>query len=701
MWRRTIAHGMLRSSTLVVLASTCTVLARSVLAQHVQAGHVVVEADQAIVYSDNFRTTARVSYPGDPPPLSGWPLIVLVPGLGSSHVSFAPEADAMADEGYLVVTYDVRGQASTKALNPGRGSRLWTLDEWIDLAEIIEWASERWPDTVDKSRIGVVGDSQGGIHAWAAAAYSGKLLPNNPRRTRAFPTISAVVPRIMAPQTIDVLVPDGTSFHELLGSWLADPKEEIIRFDATWRQTVEGYFDRDDPAGLRNWLRADPGRDFVQELATSTVPVLSVMSWLDEFLTPDRAIAALGTLPPTTPRRLLVSTGFHSTPLNTYQFILRQRMAMRWFETYLQRRHVGPDGGPPVITAAIPGDPVQYSLVQSIWRLREDSEYPAKDTEVLRLDLDAALKLRTANEDVFVGRRRITNVVNGSYDWRDFARDRTKLATVATALPVDKLEFVGAPLAVDLELAGDGTVTLPLTPTHADFQVGIRLFAQLPNGSRQLIATGGRAFQNASLATADYRIAFGCSTAVVAAGAQLVLEISNQVFQRPGDTDRFRLQPSFSAFAFDIDFPVFRKTCLELPIRAMPRVDLGTGIFDMEIDKPLPAEMFLQTSNARGGLPYLILLSLSEPSYSPIPGGRGFWFTRDAFTDFAFQFVTSPIFAGFVGVTDAFGVARPVLHLEQVPKLPNELRGLDMRVLPVLIPGPVVEAGATVSIRFQ
>lgn len=688
----------MKQSSLAVLGAC---LAGLILARSGPAQHVVVEGEIAVTHGDAYRTTARVSYPGGPPPLQGWPLVVVVPGLGSSHLSFAPEADAIAGAGYFVVTYDVRGQASAKALNPGRGSRLWALDEWIDLAEVIEWATQSWPDAVDSTRIGVVGDSQGGVHAWAAAAYSGKVLPSNPRRSTPFPVIRAVIPRIMAPQTVDVLVPHGTGFHELFGSWLDDAKEEIVRFDPEFRRRASEFFENDDPAGLAAWMKAEAGRDFVGELATSRVPVLCMMTWLDEFLSPDLAIAALDMLPKETPRRLFVSTGFHSTPLNTYQVILRQRLGLRWLNWFLRDDNKVGDGGPPVITAAIPGDPLQYSLVQSIWRLREDGRYPSLDAQALRFDLDAFLRLRSANEDVFVGQRRLVNALNVDYDWRDFARDRSQMGRVAAALPRDKLDFVGPVLPGGIELVGDGVLYLRLKPSRPDFQLGVRLFSQLSDGSRQVLAVGGQTWRNASVASAVYRIPLGCSTAVLPVGSRLVLEVSNQVVQRPGTEDRFRLQPLMQSFHVDLDFDATRTARLELPLRGSPRPDLGTGIFDIEVDRPLAADMFLQSSVSRAGVPYLVLLSLTPPTYNAVSGGRDFWFARDNFTDFAFQFAASPLFPGFVGLTDASGVARPSLRFDRLQQLPPELRGLDMWALPILLPGPVIEAGASVVVRFR
>lgn len=654
-----------------------------------------VESGQVHTYSDRFRTTARVSYPVNGANL---PLLVLIPGLGSSHVTYGAESDSFAEEGYFVVTYDVRGQASTKALNPGRGSRLWSLREWEDLAEILDWVSFRWGERIDESRIGIFGDSQGGVHAWAAAAFSEKPLPGS-LRLQPFPRISAVVPRIMAPQTTDVLVPGGNSFHERFGAWVADDSERIVRFEPSFRTKAVDFLDRGDAAGLAAWLRSIPGREFSALLRQTKVPIFCQLSWLDEFLHPDLAVRALETLPLQTPRRLLVSTGFHGTPLNTYQYIMRQRATLAWFDHYVKNQQTTPDGGPPVITAALPGDPAQYQLLQSVWRLRDDASLPAADTKRMRWDLDVFGRLRTPTQDVFAGRRTIAQKVMSTYTWRDFARERDRPLDVAKALPLDRFEFESPPLTEDLEISGAGEVVLRVTSSASPFQVGVRLFAKLPSGARQLIASGGQTFTGTE--TADRRISLGSSGAVVAAPSKLVLEVSNQVMQLPGAADRFRLQPLFKPFTLGLDIPAGRVARLELSVRDEPRVDLGTGIFDIDIANPKEARMFVQTSQKRANTLYFLLLSLSRPQEAPVPGGRTFWFRRDSFTDFVFQFATTPAFQSFVGLTDAGGVARPILKLGELQSIPPVLRGSELFACPILVPGDVIEAGATLRIRFR
>ena len=163
-----------------------------------QGGFAIASAiDQAVTYSDAYRTRADVRWPTTAPGPCGWPMLVLVHGWpANKNGQVAVVAAEYAARGYVTVAYDVRGQGSAIALNPGRGTTLMALAEWIDLFEVMEWAEQQWPTLIDFQRIGVTGISQGGAHSWAAAAWSGRTPPPNSRRSAPFPVVRAVAPKI-------------------------------------------------------------------------------------------------------------------------------------------------------------------------------------------------------------------------------------------------------------------------------------------------------------------------------------------------------------------------------------------------------------------------------------------------------------------------------------------------------------------------
>ncbi len=80
--------------------------------------------DRLVTYSDGFKTRADYRYPSANPGSCGWPMLVLVHGFPGtkSGGGLISNAISFAKLGFFVVTYDVRGQGSSIALNPGKGT---------------------------------------------------------------------------------------------------------------------------------------------------------------------------------------------------------------------------------------------------------------------------------------------------------------------------------------------------------------------------------------------------------------------------------------------------------------------------------------------------------------------------------------------------------------------------------------------------
>ena len=204
-------------SLAVTIALACTELAAQCSDPPAPASGfaITTTTNQLLTYTDGYRTRADVYRPTAAPGPCGWPLLIAVHGLPSNKQAAAARAADFAQRGYLVVAYDVRGQGSGVALNPGKGSGIMSLKEWIDMFEVIEWARSTYPNLVDDQRVGVFGVSQGGAHAWAAAAWSGRQPPPNPRRSTPFPTVNAVAATAMPPSHADAATLEGAAFKAI------------------------------------------------------------------------------------------------------------------------------------------------------------------------------------------------------------------------------------------------------------------------------------------------------------------------------------------------------------------------------------------------------------------------------------------------------------------------------------------------------
>ena len=129
--------------------------------------------ESARVRAEGFSLAATVTTPTDHPrPPAGWPAVVLVPGSGAGDrdgpVSDAPVlgqiASALADAGFLVVRYDMRGVGQT-------GGRRESADIEVyadDARRMVRYLDDR--DDVDRDRITVLGYAEGGWIAMVTAS---------------------------------------------------------------------------------------------------------------------------------------------------------------------------------------------------------------------------------------------------------------------------------------------------------------------------------------------------------------------------------------------------------------------------------------------------------------------------------------------------------------------------------------------------
>ena len=121
--------------------------------------------DTTLIMDDGVRIDALYVLPATPPPAEGHPAILLVHGFGGSKNNNRNLAVAYARAGYAATAYSVRGQGASEGQFEFFASPR-ILD---DLRASLVFTSAL--PGVDARRIAVVGGSQGGLHAWNAAAF--------------------------------------------------------------------------------------------------------------------------------------------------------------------------------------------------------------------------------------------------------------------------------------------------------------------------------------------------------------------------------------------------------------------------------------------------------------------------------------------------------------------------------------------------
>jgi predicted acyl esterase len=664
---------------------------------------VRVDKDFSITFSDAYRTKANTAQPEATPGPCGWPLAVLVPGLSENRSTPSYDAGALSSQGFFVVTYDVRGQSEALALNPGVGSRLWAIDEWIDLAEIIEWAAASHPGKVDKDRVGVFGNSQGGLHAWAAAAYSGKQLPANPRRSKPFPTIKAAVPRFFMPTTVNVFTPDTTSFNLHLPALAYEISNPIALLDIAYRRQLEGLLDGDDPAALATYLRQVPGQDFAGELKTSQVPILAVLSWRDTWSDPNGVFSLLASMPATTPKRLFLTTGYHGLPLNNRELLRHILMTESWFRRFLKNDPDPIELGPPILSSVLPADYATYADVTSLWRQRADVAWPPPNVAEQRWHLRSQARLTRDAPAKTEGHDEVKNTVLNSYSVRSWHADGGSVANVLQNVPLSSFSYTTPAFTEDVEIAGLPVVSLAVQPASRNFLIGVRLLSVSPSQATHVLTTGAAATRlTATPQPMRLRVELGALGCVLPQGYALRLEVRNHDIQKALASETFRRLPIFETTSVRVEHHEDALSWLDLPLRPRVAPDIATAAVAISVSDPSTQPFLLRSSPAyKNGL-YVVLLGASgQGPPLTLPDSSKIWLAPDVLTTVFAGMVNGPMLVDFAGVLDSQGEGRCRLDLRPIAPLPPGIIGVFLQVVPFFYTARHgFEGGAPIRLRF-
>src|SRR5262245_26053666 len=207
---------------------------------------VVVTSNLAVTWADGYLSRMDVYEPAFAVPATGWPGVLVVHGGGGSktvpHVVAA--ATSLAQAGYVAYAYDVRGDGSTTALNPGWPSFITPEEKLHDSAESHSIAQALVPGRIDPARLAVTGFSQGGQHSVEAAAYSGKTIPCSIAgcAITQYPTILAAAPEGYGLRWIEKAMQGDVLVHDDIVSDMGPTNPFLLLLNAN------------DYAGAKAWL---------------------------------------------------------------------------------------------------------------------------------------------------------------------------------------------------------------------------------------------------------------------------------------------------------------------------------------------------------------------------------------------------------------------------------------------------------------
>ena len=469
--------------------------------------------DTILVMSDGARIDALYVLPTTAPPADGHPAILLVHGFAGAKNNNRSTALAYAREGYAATTYSVRGQGASEGLFDFFASPriLGDLRAALDFTRTLRG--------VDSSRVAVVGGSQGGLHAWNAAAYG------------------------MGARCVVSLIANGRFDENFL---------ENDAFNWTFAAATMTTDVRFEPAISSMFRQAREGGDFsvlgpffrdqstIEQEATVTTPTAIAVSYYDGFFNQNAALRQFASV--SAPKRIILYPGGHDYPSDAAQNGYVRHFIDRWLAYWLKddpshSAVASPDSAVMFFDAGT-GAPRLYHAADSARWLRTTQTVPA---EMLRLDLFFA---------------------PGELSFTAPSSRSERLITYINVLGSTPISFRTPPLDRDVRiLPPAGEALLRTSGSAAPHQMSVFLFDVDPSTGRRRPLSRGHRQSTAANVEQGLRFDLTASLHTVRSGHQIEAVVSGglPLFPDQGSVfGNFVLGPvvaSFNTFVLGGDEP--------------------------------------------------------------------------------------------------------------------------------------------------
>lgn len=462
---------------------------------------------------DGTELDANLFVPDAPPPDGGYPTVLFTNSWALDKHQYLLQAEALADNGYLVLSYSTRGFGQSGGLVDVAGD-----NSIADVGVLIDWLEANYP----VGKLGMAGISYGaGVSLLGAAAD---------------PRVDAVAALSGWSDVVEGLYPNDT-VNLVWGTLLVNTafhREPVV--DRVWSDLRSGQ----NIDGVLEFSAARSALTFVDALNANNTAVLMSNNFADYLFKPN-SMTDLYTLLEG-PRKLLLNPGTHAVTetLGGNDGHI-WATSFRWFDHYLK----GEDNG-------IDTEPKVDMTVRISNRLEQFEDFPV-----------------TQNASRWYLHPRLTYLGNGSLKggpysgWRWSNQFHGGADTAAgTGIPIvsDALEGLGIPVytympaingyhAIEyhgpvqwspLEIRGTPTLDLWIEPSKPEVQLQLHLYDTGPLGMGRLITHAPVTLHNAAVGE-EQRISveFFTTSYDVPPGHRVTLAIDTEgaIYQKPADTN--------------------------------------------------------------------------------------------------------------------------------------------------------------------
>ncbi len=428
------------------------------------------------------------------------PAVILAHGFGQDKTSVHPDAEKLAQHGYVVLTYSARGF--------GNSTGQIALDspdyEGKDVHGLVSWLGhqrEVQQDGADDPRVGMTGGSYGGAMAMIAAA--------NDRR------IDAIVPLITWNSLASTFFPNAAdpgqpgvfakAWAGLFFGGQSAPGRTCGRFSAAICALYQHAAATEQPtkADLALLARSSPAG----VLNRIHAPTLLIQGETDSLFGLDQARAnARGIAAAGTPVRLAWYAGGHSAGTNLAETSRVRSLTLSWFNHWLRG---GPDPGRSFTFSQLPNDSLQpqvYTADGEPGRVRVALHGPAQPVSNPVGGSPAAVSS-------------IPGLPGGPL-----------AGNLAHDIPGQSATFGSMTLDHAVTVVGGGTVRVDVASNTGTATLFGKLYDQSPDGSRQLPGGLVAPFKASGTVTVrlpwiEHRFAAGHRLVLVLASTDLAYDV--------------------------------------------------------------------------------------------------------------------------------------------------------------------------------
>jgi predicted acyl esterase len=393
--------------------------------------------NETITMRDGIVLEATVTLPSDTLSPGGFPGVVLVHGYGGEKGDMEAIASFLVYNGYASLAYSVRGQGNSGGYSTTSGET-----ERLDLNEVVQHF--RAHTGVNPDRIGVAGQSQGGIHAWMAAAFR-------------IPGVAAVVPTYATPHFAADLVPNNCFKQGLVGEMSLGS----VRY-APERDLLRGHIISDEYDSALTYIRA---RDLERLVDSIQIPVFQGLGWKDAFFPVNAGIRAAASLASRgIPIWSYYGANGHNEPFNFNEFVFVLTRSLDWFDRWLKDKAVD--------QAELPL--VHYLDDRPSWPHHLTSVWPPEPAGILRLYMNSSSLAPwiPGTDDTLHFSVRYDSSYSPATGWDD----RYSGSQFRSAFSGEPVRLLSAPLLDTADVTGIPRVHLVTDSDAHRYQAHIRIF---------------------------------------------------------------------------------------------------------------------------------------------------------------------------------------------------------------------------------